>query len=272
MQHLQDEEKEDSMRRKKKSRRSFGAKKQWTLAERKAFAEKMKRARAAKGRFGAVPLEKSEAAPAKKSAKKAPKKKAAAKKAAPKKAAAKKAAPKKAAAKKAAPEKAAAKKAKPKNVPKPPKAKPRKSMGKSKGYLRPTTPLVPAHQSKAQEIDPETGRPSRGRPCLKCKEGHTVSEHWSHRYMHATPRQALNYRCKRGGECKFNQRELIRAAMAGDRAAQTAAKRVLELEAYNETNPERLAKIKADWLKVLTAMQQRFPKAVTKPVQKNYKN
>ena len=43
MQHLQDEEKEDSMRRKKKSRRSFGAKKQWTLAERKAFAEKMKR-------------------------------------------------------------------------------------------------------------------------------------------------------------------------------------------------------------------------------------
>ncbi len=250
------------MRRKKKSRRSFGAKKQWTLAERKAFAEKMKRARAAKGRFGAVPLEKSEAAPAKKSAKKAPKKKAAAKKAAPKKAAAKKAAPKK----------AAAKKAKPKNVPKPPKAKPRKEMGKSKGYIRPTTPLVPAHQPKAQEIDPETGRPSRGRPCLKCKKGHTVSEHWSHRYMHATPRQALNYRCKRGGECKFNARELIRAAMAGDRAAQTAAKRVLELEAYNEKNPERLAKIKADWLKILAAMQQRFPKAVTKPVQKNYKN
>lgn len=256
MQHLHDEEQEDRMKRRKKSakKRSFGAKKNWTLAERKAFAEKMKRARAAKSRFGAVPLEKSEAAPAKKSAKKAAKKKAA-----PKKAAAKKAAPKKAAAKKAAPKKAAAKKAKPKNVPKPPKAKPRKAMGKSKGYLRKTTPLIPPHAAGGGKgIGP-------GRPCLKCGVGHTASEHWSHRLMHSDARTELYYRCKKGGKCQFNSAALVRAGKGGDKEAARAAKKLLEMQAAVERDPAKLDKMRADYIKLLTVLRDKYRSAATKP-------
>lgn len=256
MQHLHDEEQEDRMKRRKKSakKRSFGAKKNWTLAERKAFAEKMKRARAAKSRFGAVPLEKSEAAPAKKSAKKAAKKKAA-----PKKAAAKKAAPKKATAKKAAPKKSAAKKAKPKNVPKPPKAKPRKAMGRSKGYIRPTTPLIPPHA-------PGSGKGFRaGRPCLKCGEAHTQSEHWSHLLNHSDDRTGVYFKCKKGGYCDFDAAGLVRAGKKGDKSSARAAKRLLEIQAVTEKNPDKLLKMRSDYIALMTTLGEKFPVKIGRP-------
>jgi hypothetical protein len=261
MRHLHDEEHEESSMRKKTKRRAFGAAAKatkWTPAQRAAWKKKMDAAKKAKGRFGAkakpkaVVLSKSEAAPAKK---------AAPKKAAPKKAA-KKAAPKKAA-KKAAPKKAAAKKSsRPKNVPAKPRNYPKSiELTPRAKNARPGTRLVPPHLAGSASVD--LGGEGRGRPCKKCGEAHTISEHWSHRYMHGTQTQRINYRCKKGGTCAFNLAALIAQGKKGDKASARTAQNILEKEAYIETNPRRLAKLKEDWANMALALAEKFPKVAT---------
>lgn len=52
------------------------------------------------------------------------------------------------------------------------------------------------------------------RKCVKCGRLHSLREHWSHKYMHATPRTKHSYLCKRGGFCAFenlSKRDLAQA-------------------------------------------------------------
>ncbi len=94
--------------------------------------------------------------------------------------------------KRKAPKKSAAKKSAPKRAK---KSAPKRAIRKVSGFVFP-------HASGSE------------RKCVKCGRLHSLREHWSHKYMHATPRTKHSYLCKRGGFCAFenlSKRDLAQA-------------------------------------------------------------
>lgn len=97
------------------------------------------------------------------------------------------------------------------------KSAPKRAIRKVKGFVFP-------HESGSE------------RKCVKCGRLHSLREHWSHKYMHATARTKHSYLCKRGGFCAFenlSKRDLALALkIESERAPSKKRQAELALEYY----------------------------------------